>query len=417
MSPQAQGSLAQLLMLMEPAFNTAPTGAFAGKSKKVYFETASLAYSRGLEQSKIIRGASRHPTRGTAGTTDVGGSIPTELQATMSLLYAALGSVSITASAPTVGAALTTPTFAYDWVNQIVTVTCGAAHSLVIGDTIEMVATAPTVCNGTFYYPVIDVTSTTAFKIKVPMGGSSTITVTTIKKCTAGVFTYTYKAGGKLPSYITEVGYPDIGKYFKYTGLTNSKFGMTINPTGVVAVSSDWMGATETVGAASFDTGSPIDNTKISFDGSMLAAADMKEGGDAIALIKNLSFNLDNALDGDTFVVGGGGVRGGINPGVYQITGSVTTIFTDTTLYEKAKNSTESSLDAAFKKGSGDGTAGNEAIQVVTPELIFTPKAPGVPGPGGVTATYDFVGDYTDNADATAFKIIVKCTQLPGNVI
>ncbi|MBT0665765.1 hypothetical protein KI809_15755 [Geobacter pelophilus] len=415
--PQAKGSLAQLLMLMEPTFNTAPTGAIVGKSKKVYISSTSLAYSRGNEQSKILRGGSRHPTRGLAGSADVGGSIPTELQATMALLYAAMGSVSITATGVTLGAALTTPTFAYDWVNQVVTVTCGATHSLAIGDTVEIVATAPTIMNGTFYYPVIDVTSTTAFKIRVPMGGTGTITMTSVKKCTAGTFTYVYKAGGALPSYIAEVGYPDIGKYFKYTGVTNSKFGMTINPTGVVDVSSDWMGASETTASNSFETGTPIDNTKITFDSSMLAAADMKEGGAATALIKSVSFNLDNILDGDTFVVGGGGVRGGINPGVYQITGNITTIFTDLALYDKAKGSTESSLDATFKKGSGDGTSGNESIQIVTPELVFTPKAPGVPGSGGVTATYDFTGDYTDNADATAFKIIVKCTQLPGNVI
>jgi len=415
--PQARGALAQILMLMEPAFNVAPTGAFAGKSKKVYFETASLAYSRGQEQSKVMRGSSRHPTRATDGTVDVAGAIATELQATMPLLYAALGSVSITASGATVGAALTTPTFAYDWVNQIITVTCGAVHSLVIGDTVEIVATAPSIMNGTFYYPVIDVTSTTAFKIKVPMGGSGTITVTTIKKCTAGTFTYVYKAGGILPSYITEIGYTDIGKFFKYGGIVNSKIGMTINPTGVVNFTSDWMGAQETVGANSFDTGSPFDNTKISFNGSELAAADMKEGGDASSIIKNLSLNLDNQLDGDSFVLGGGGIRGGISPGVYQIGGTATTIFQDTTLYDKAKNGTESSIDATFKKGDGAGTAGNESIQLVTPELVFTPKAPGVPGPGGITASFDFTGDFTDNADATAFKAIVKCSHLPGNVI
>jgi len=415
--PQAQGALSQIIMLMEPTFNTAPTGAFAGKSKKVYFTTEGLAYSRGIEQSKVIRGSSRHPTRGIAGNVDVAGGINTELQATMALLYAAMGSVSITAGTPTLGSALTTPTFAYDWINQVVTVTAGAAHSLVIGDTVEIVASAPSVMNGTFYYPVIDVTSTTAFKIRVPMGGSGTITMTSVKKCTAGTFTYTYKAGGKLPSYIIEKGFTDIGQYFKYTGCTNAKLGMTVNPTGIVDVSTDWMGAQEVVGSASFDTGTPIDNTKISFDGSMLAAADVKEGGTATALIKNMSFNLDNVLDGDTFVVGGAGVRGGINPGVYQITGNVTAIFQDLVLYNKAKASTETSLDLTYKKGTGDGTAGNESLQIVTPEMIFTPKAPAVAGAGGVTATFDFVGDFTDNADATAFKIVVKCTQLPGNVI
>lgn len=412
--PQAQGALSQVLLQMERSFKTAATTV---KSKKVYMSDCSLARTQESENSKVNRGSSRHPTRGIAGNIDVAGGINTELMATSALLYAALGSVQITCASATVGSALTSPTFSYDWTNQQVTVT-STTHGLAVGDTVEMIATAPTLLNGTFYYPVIDVPNANSFVILVPLGGSSTITCTSIKKCTAGTFTYTYKAGGKLASYIVEKGFSDIAQYFKYAGCVCGSLSIDgIGASGAVPLAADFMGASETAGASSFETGTALDNTKISFDGSLVAAADVKEGGSAINNLKSMSFKLDNSLEGDTFVIGGGGVRGGINPGVYQVTGSISAVFQDLTLYNKALNRTESSLDVTFKNGTGAGTAGNESLQIVAPELLFTAKSPPISGSGGVMLDLDYVGDYTDNSDATALKIIVKCPQLPGAVI
>ena len=412
--PQAQGALSQVLLQMERSYKTAAT---AVQSKKVYFTDCSLARSQESETSKVIRGSSRHPTRGIAGNIDVAGGIGTELMATSALLFAALGSVQITGATVTVGSAIATPSFAYDWTGQQVTVT-SASHGLTVGSTVEGIFTAPSLLNGTFYYPVIDVPNANSFVILVPMGGSGTITATSIKPCTAGTFTYTYKAGGKLASYIIEKGFPNITQYFKYLGCVCGSLGIDgIGASGAVTMSCDFMGASETAGSSSFETGTTIDNTKISFDGSLVAAADVKEGGSAINYLKSMSFKLDNALDGDTFVIGGGGVRGGINPGVYQVTGNISAIFQDLTLYNKALNRTESSLDITFKNGNGAGTAGNESLQIVAPELLFTAKSPPISGSGGVMLDMDFVGDYTDSADATALKVIVKCTKLPGAVI
>jgi hypothetical protein len=411
---QAQGAQALTSLQMERSFKTAATSV---KSKKVYFIDNSLGRSQTSETSKVKRGASRQPTRGIAGTVDVGGSISGEIMATSAFWAAVLGSVQITGATVTVGSALATPAFAYDWVNQQVTVT-STAHGLVIGDTVEGIFTAPALLNGTYYYPVIDVPTVDTFVIWVPMGGSSTITCTTIKKCTAGTFTYTYKGGGKLPSYIVEKGFPDIAQYFKYTGCTAGSLDISnIAASGIASFNVDFMGAAETTATSSFDSGTPIDNTKISFDNTLLAAADVKEGGSAINYLKSISIKLDNALDGDTFVVGGGGVRGGINAGVYQVTGSIQAVFQDMALYTKALNRTESSLDLAWKLGTGAGTAGNESVQIVIPELLFSAKSPPISSDGGVFMDMDFTGDYTDNADAAAIKVIVKCTQLPGQVI
>ena len=92
-------------------------------------------------------------------------------------------------------------------------------------------------------------------------------------------------------------------------------------------------------------------------------------------------------------------------------------MFTDTALYAKAKNLTESSLDFTLKRGTGDGTDGNETLQIVTPELIFKPSAPAIDGPKGIKATYEFEGFYDNGADATALKMIIKNAILPGLLI
>lgn len=422
--PQAQGSLASFKILMESVFNTAHTAtSVAGKSKKVYFSSESLAYSRSQEQSKVMRGGTRHPTTGIAGTTDINGNIATELMATTPFWYAALGSVEVANTGGTMGSDLTVTAATINTTAQTMVCT-KSAHGLVVGDSVEIAAlTAPTSLNG-LIFPVIDVSAAgDTFTLRIPMDTGSTYTKGsgTFKKVGANTTKniFTYKAGGNIPSYIIEKGFSDIttAKFLKYTGCKCGSLSFTVNPSGIIELSTTWMGAQEAVGAASFDTGSAVDNTKVSFDASMLAAADVKIGGSANAYVKSMQFQLDNGLDGDTFVLGGAGVRAGINTGVYQITGSVNMVFESTTLYEIAKASTESSLDVTFKRGTGDGTAGNEYIQIVVPELTFTPKAPAVNGPGGVMVDLAFTGYYSDSASGTGMKVVIGTPQLPGALL
>lgn len=419
--PQAQGSLASLKLIMESAFNTAHTGAVTGKTKKVYFSGESLAYSRGQEQSKIMRGGTRHPTTGIAGTTDIAGGITTELMATSPFWMAAMGSCAVVNSGGSMGTDLSASAATINSTAQTITVTA-TSHGLTIGDSVEIAAlTAPTALNGGIY-PVIEVPSANSFVLRIPMDITSTYTKGsgTFKKVGSGTTsnTYTYKAGGNLPSYVVEKGFSDIttAKFLKYTGCKCGKLSFSVNPSGIIEMTTDWMGAQETVSGSSLDSGTSIDNTKITFDASMLAAADVLVGGVANAYIKKMDFTLDNGLDGDTFVVGGGGIRAGINPGVYQITGSISMIFESSTLYEAAKASTESSLDITFKRGTGAGTDTNEYLQIVVPELTFTPKAPAISGPGGIMVDLAFTGYYGNGADATGLKVVIKTPQLPGQV-
>ena len=415
--PQAQGALTQILMQMETTYKTLPVNV---KSKKVYFSTADPGFTQDFEESDVMRGASRHPTQPMRGSVDVAPSIETELQATSALLYAAMGSMETTMTGGTMGTALTTPTATIDAVAQLMTINA-TAHGLVVGDSVEIATlTAPTSLNGKIW-PVVAVPSANQFIIRIPMGTSTTVALGsgTIKKVTAvGVCTHTLKAGGNLPSYVLEFGYTDIGQYLREMGNKLASLSFSIGAKGAIKLSTKWMGANEVTAASSFDTGTPLDNGKRSFDNLGLAAADMKEGGSAIANVLSIdSITLDNQLDGDNFVVGGGGSRAAVNAGTYKVSGTVRATFEDMSLYTKAKNLTESSIDFTVKRGVGDGTDGNESLQCVLPELVYKAKSPPISGPKGVIGEYGFVGYYDNHADAAAMKIIIKNSVLPGAMI
>lgn len=413
---QAQGSLSQILMQMESAYKTLPTNV---KSKKLYYSAGDPGWSMGQEESKVMRAGSRHPTQAMRGAVDVAPSIDTELQATFPLLYAACGSMESSMTGGTMSTALTTPTAVIDAVNQLMTVTV-TSHGLVTGDSVEIAGlTAPTTLNSKIW-PVVAVPTVNTFVLRIPMGTSTTFTLGTgtIKKVTAtGVLTHTLKAGGNLPSYILEYGYTDIGQFLRELGCKCNSISFSIGSKGQIEFSSKWMGATETTATSSFDS-SPLDNGKRSFDNLGIAAADMKEGGSAIASVLSIdSITLDNQLDGDTFLVGGQGTRSAVNAGTYKVSGSVKAIFEDLVLYNKAKNRTKSSLDFVIKRGTGDGTDGNESLQVVIPELVFSAKSPAISGSAGVVGEYSFQGNYDNNADATALKFVLKNSVLPGAMI
>lgn len=420
---QAQGSLSNIKLQMEAAFKTTPANP---KAKLVYFSSESLSRSQGAADSKLIRGSSRHPLKSVRGKVDVGGDITSELISASALYYAALGSMASAltgaATGETLGTAIAPTAGVIDAINQTFTLT-KTAHGITVGQTIQIAGlTAPTTLNDK-YFPVVSVPDANTIVLRIPLGTTSTYTVGagTFKACTvvatAGL-THTLKAGGNLASYCIEKGFTDVNQYFKYLGCKCSSLGLSVNADGLIDVSTNWLGASETVAQTSFDTAAPIDNLAYSFDNLGIAAADIKENGSAIAQILSIdSISVENTLDGETFVVGGGGTRAGISAGTYKVSGTVKAIFEDVVLYNKAINNTESSIDITWKRGTGAGTLGNESLQLVIPELTFQAKSPTINGSAGIMVELGFTGCYEDGADATALKMILKNTCLPGAMV
>ena len=417
MGDQAQGSLGQLLIQIQDIRGQVPS---AIATKKLYFSTESIVRTQELERSEVQRGGVRHPTRALRGRVDVGGDINTELMATSALLYAACGSMETTMAGGTMGAALAAPTGVIDAVAQTLTIT-QATHGQSVGGSMEITSlTAPTSLNGKIW-PIVAVPDADTLVLRIPAGTTTTFTLGAgaIKPVTAaGVCTHTIKAGGKLPYYFMEKGFTDLGQYLRYLDSVCGKLSFSIGATGAIKLDATWMACSEQDPETSSLDIDPLDNLKTSFDNLGIAAANIKEGGTAVANILGIdTIQLENNLDGDTFVVGGQGARSAINAAVYSVTGTMRAMFDSIALYEKAKNSTVSSIDFTVTRGSGDGTSGNESLQVVIPELIYQAKSPVINGPKGVRVELGFEADYTSNSDQTAMKFIVKNSLLPGAMI
>ncbi len=221
-----------------------------------------------------------------------------------------------------------------------------------------------------------------------------------------GPFTHTITVADSLPSFLVEKGFTDIGQYVKYNGLKVSRLAMTCKPEGRQQVTVGVLGCAEATGAASFDAAAE-DNGYRPFDGFQVSS--ITEGGAAIATVTSLDFSVDNVIDGDSgYTMGSDGERTSLPEGTIKVSGNITALFEDMTLYNKAVAGTETSLKVAYQFGTGDGSAGNEYIEFLIPELIYSPQTPVASGPAGILVELPFDAYYEDDAEASAMQVIVK---------
>lgn len=225
----------------------------------------------------------------------------------------------------------------------------------------------------------------------------------------AGPYTHTMKVGTSIPSFVMEKGFADIAQYFKMNGVKIGKASLSITDSGPQPITFSLVGAKETVAGTSFDA-TQTDLGKSLFDG--LSIGTIEEGGSSSAIITSIDgLTIDNGLDEGIYVLGNSGERVALPEGTVKVTGTVKAIFDSITLYNKAVNSTESSIKVKYVKGDGLGSAGNESIEFFIPELKYAPKSPPIAGPQGVYVELPFTGFYGNGADATILQIILKNSQ------
>jgi len=224
---------------------------------------------------------------------------------------------------------------------------------------------------------------------------------------TTGSYVHTYKVGDLPQGMVIEKYFPDLSTpyWFKYNGCKVNNFKVTIKPEGIITASVDLMGAKETLSSVgSFDPVGATDRGHTPFDGFECT---LLEGGTTLGIGTDVSFALDNGLDGNTYVIDGTGERYSMPEGFCKVTGNVKCLFDSVAMYNKAINHTETSLTVTFTKGTGAGTLGNEKLIFYFDELIFKPTAPVVEGPTGLFVTLDFEAYYNNHADATACRAVL----------
>lgn len=223
--------------------------------------------------------------------------------------------------------------------------------------------------------------------------------------------THTFKIGSLPTGLSLEKQFTDITgtqKYFQYTGCKVNSFKVSVKPEGMIEASVSIMGANEILATSSFDA-SAIDIGHDPWDGFQ---AVITEGGATIATVTQVDFELNNNLDGSSYVIDGTGKRYSIPAGTAKVTGTLTALFDSVTLYNKAINNTESSLVITLTKGTGAGTAGNEKLTFTIDELIYKPQAPVVGGPQGVVVELPFESYYRDGSNASAITAVLLSSRM-----
>jgi hypothetical protein len=212
---------------------------------------------------------------------------------------------------------------------------------------------------------------------------------------------------GSLPSFVYEKGFTDIDKYFVYNGCKVSSLKMSRKADGFIDGSISIMGCKETEKTVSFDDNG-IDDAFTPFDAF---EAVISENASPLGTVTDWNFSIDNSLDGGSYVIDGTGERYSLPAKRAKVTGKITCIFEDTTLYDKAIANTETSLSIVLTKGTGAGTAGNEKLSIYFDELVIKPASPVIPGDQGIVVDFEFEAYYENDADATAARMVLLNTQ------
>lgn len=382
----AAGSRHSMGYIAEVTYGTTPaTPTFTYLRHK----STSLGLSKSSFQSEELR-TDRQISDFRHGTKSVGGDIAVELssQSFDDFIQAALGgtwAVKATKTATTISAAAADNSY-NDSGNGFVTA------GFEVGDHVVVTGFTGNVANN-----IADGVITAVTAGKITIGGTDgdvivddaageSVTIATISdKCDVGT-TRRY--------FTIERKFADITQYLRYTGSEINTMALSVQPEGIIGVTFGIVGqaeATDTaiISGATYSaatTTSPMDG----FSGSIT------EGGSAIAVVTEVTLNLDNALQ-PLFVVGSDET---IFPSIGRsnVTGTLTAYFENATLRNKFINETESAL--TFTVGDGTNT-----MKFICPRIKYSGGQPDVGGEGPVTLSMPFQA-LLDSTTNTNLRVI-----------
>ncbi len=217
-----------------------------------------------------------------------------------------------------------------------------------------------------------------------------------------GPYTHTFGLPSVLPPGISfEVDYgPAIstpGRYVRYHGCRISQGRFQFQTQGTPSATFDVVGArADATATESFDL-TPTDPGHAAF-----AVADMSlvvDGGDTLACLESLDLTWSNDLDTDLWCINNGGQRHDLPEGFAIVTGNLVSQFDTPALLNKALNDQDIALAITLKRGTGDGSEGNESLVWNIPLGTLDQTAPEVSGPRGLKAPFNFIAHRAANAE------------------
>jgi hypothetical protein len=208
----------------------------------------------------------------------------------------------------------------------------------------------------------------------------------------SAIATDTWKIGSTKKGLTFELGHLDTSTYEVFAGCLVNSFGIEVRPDEIVKANFGIVGLTSTTGT------SPLDATPTAFSSNTpydSFSGVVNEGG-ASAKVTAISLSLENNIT-PVFVVGSPTAIDMVE-GRAVVTGSLTAVFENLTLYNKFINETESSLDFSL-------VSGGDTYAFTIERLKYTSVSKPIGGEGLIVADLKFQGLY-DSSDATTLKIV-----------
>ncbi len=194
-------------------------------------------------------------------------------------------------------------------------------------------------------------------------------------------------------------GIAGANRYLRRHGCTFAKAALQMGATGIPQI--NW----EIPAGSSSQAAAALDATLDDFGHNAFSNAndlDIYLDGVAATIITAAAWNWDNDVDTDRVVIGGGGNRLDLPFGSAMLSGKLSALFAQgaVDVLNQATAETEVWLRHVYQRGTGDGTAGNEAIIFDVPRVLFRETAEAVSGPKGQTVDLDWWTHYPDTGSA-----------------
>jgi len=214
----------------------------------------------------------------------------------------------------------------------------------------------------------------------------------------AGPYTHVFKIDNTncQPSLVLEKNFSDIPKFFKYNGIKVQSMGFSVDGDGLMQCNIALVGSSLTEGDVAYDA-SPTTHSYFRY--KFMDSA-LNEGGSANAEFLSLNFDINGNLQTDIYPIGNGGNRSALPEGKFSIGGSGTILFDNMTLYNKAKNATESSLELILSHST-------DSLTIDFNEIEYGLSSPQVSGNEGVKVDLSFMAFYDNHADNSAVVFTV----------
>lgn len=216
---------------------------------------------------------------------------------------------------------------------------------------------------------------------------------------TAGTdYTHKFVVGTSLPSLLIEklIG----STYFLYHGCKADSMKISIGGDNELEAQIDFLGCKTDVGTTAYDSTATM-HTQTNKLNQFQAAVKI-DGTAATGVIKSGDFTLHNNLDKNGYTIGDNGYRSQIAEGTAAASGSLKTMFNDTTFLNYGINQATHSLEIVW------AVSPVKSLSFLFPEVNFNRQDPGISGPAGVELDINWEAFYQSNSDKSVVVVTLN---------